>query len=45
MQSVQLVLHRSKVMTPQINGFLEELRNALGNALAEKLSGKEMHVI
>ena len=44
-QSVQLVLHRSKVMTPQIKGFLEELRNALGNALAEKLSDKEVQVI
>lgn len=37
-QSVQLVLHRSKVLTPPISGFLEELRNVLGAILAGKLT-------
>lgn len=36
-QSVQLVLHRSKALTPQIEGFLEELQMALGEALAKNL--------
>lgn len=37
-QRVQLALHRSKVMTPQIEGFLEELRDVLGGILAERLT-------
>ena len=32
-QSVQMVLHRSKVVTPQIDGFLSELRSALTGVL------------
>lgn len=36
-QYVQMVLHHSKAITPQIQGFLEELQFALGNTLAEKL--------
>ena len=32
-QSVQMVLHRSKVVTPQIEGFLLELSRALSDAL------------
>lgn len=39
-QSVQLVLHRSKALTPQIEGFLEELQLTLGEALARKLGGE-----
>ena len=38
MQSVQLVLHKHKTITPQVTGFLEELRIVLGTALAENLS-------
>lgn len=37
-QRVQLVLHHSKVVTPQIDGFLQELRDVLGGALAERLA-------
>lgn len=37
-QHVQMVLHRSKVVTPQIQGFLEELCFVLGDALAERLN-------
>ena len=36
-QHVQLALHHSKVVTPQIEGFLEELRGVLLSALAERL--------
>lgn len=36
-QYVQMVLYHSKSITPQIQGFLEELQFALGNILAEKL--------
>ena len=36
-QSIQLVLHRSKVVTPQIDGLLEELAAALDAALADRL--------
>ena len=32
-QSVQMVLHRSKVITPQIEGFLTELSAALDAVL------------
>lgn len=32
-QSVQMILHRSKVVTPQIDGFLSELRTALAKVL------------
>lgn len=32
-QSVQMVLHRSKVVTPQIEGFLAELSRVLADAL------------
>ena len=32
-QSVQAVCHKSKVLTPQISGFLEELEKALDNNL------------
>lgn len=32
-QSVQMILHRSKVITPQIEGFLSELRTALESIL------------
>lgn len=32
-QSVQIILHRSKVVTPQIDGFLSELRSALTGVL------------
>ena len=32
-QSVQMVLHRSKVVTPQIEGFLSELSRVLADAL------------
>ena len=38
-QYVQMVLHRGKVMTPQIAGFLEELSLILSSVLAEKLHG------
>ncbi len=34
-QSVQAVLHRSKVLTPQISGFLEELEKALDSILEQ----------
>ena len=34
-QSVQMVLHRSKVLTPQIEGFLSELSRALADALTQ----------
>ena len=34
-QSVQTVLHQSKVLTPQISGFLEELEKALENILGQ----------
>ena len=37
-QQVQMVLHHSKVVTPQIQGFLEELQVALGRILAEKMA-------
>lgn len=40
-QSVQLVLHRNKALTPQIEGFLQELRLVLGNVLSHRLSGKD----
>ena len=33
-QAVQMVLHRSKVVTPQIEGFLQELNRALHAVLA-----------
>lgn len=33
LQSVQSVLHKSKVLTPQISGFLEELECALDGIL------------
>ena len=33
-QSVQMILHRSKVVAPQIDGFLSELRTALTKVLA-----------
>ena len=36
-QSIQMILHRSKVITPQVEGFLEELVVILGTALAERL--------
>ena len=36
-QSVQLVLHRNKALTPQIEGFLRELRLVLGVALSRRL--------
>lgn len=36
-QSIQMVLHRSKAVTPQIEGFLEELAVILGTALAKRL--------
>ena len=36
-QHVQMLLHRSKVVTPQMRGFLEELHLVLGDILAEKL--------
>ena len=36
-QAIQLVLHRSKVITPQIEGILEELKKALGEILVERL--------
>ena len=36
-QSIQLVLHRSKVVTPQIDGLLEEMAAALDAALADRL--------
>ena len=32
-QSVQMILHRSKVVTPQIDGFLSELQTALADVL------------
>ena len=32
-QAVQMVLHRSKVVTPQIEGFLAELSRVLADAL------------
>lgn len=37
-QSVQLVLHRNKALTPQIEGFLQELRLVLGTALSHHIS-------
>ena len=40
MQSVQLVLHRSKAMTPQIKGFLEELKNVLAKKLSSDRTEK-----
>ena len=40
-QSVQLVLHRNKALTPQIEGFLQELRFVLGTALSHRLSSKD----
>lgn len=33
-QSVQVILHRSKVITPQIDGFLSQLRDALEKILS-----------
>ena len=36
-QAIQLVLHRSKVITPQIEGVLEELARTLEATLAERL--------
>lgn len=36
-QNVQLVLHQSKVITPQIRGVLEEIKLALDSAFARKL--------
>ena len=33
---VQAVLHRSRVLTPQIAGFLEELRASLREALKKE---------
>ena len=36
-QSIQMVLHRSKVVTPQIEGFLEEMVMILGTTLAKHL--------
>ena len=36
-QSIQMILHRSKVITPQVEGFLEELVVILGTALAKRL--------
>lgn len=35
-QSVQMVLHTNKVMTPQIEGFMEELREVLQRVFPEK---------
>ena len=32
-QSVQMILHRSKVVTPQIDGFMSELRSTLAKIL------------
>ncbi len=40
-QSVQLVLHRNKALTPQIDGFLQELRLVLGMALSHRLFHKQ----
>lgn len=37
-QSVQLVLYRSKAMTPQIKGFLEELHLVLAENLSQGLN-------
>ena len=36
-QSIQMVLHRSKVVTPQIEGYLEEMVKILGSALVKRL--------
>ncbi|MBO5556029.1 MAG: LysR family transcriptional regulator [Oscillospiraceae bacterium] len=36
-QRIQTVLHRSKVATPQIEGFLQELQRILTQILAERL--------
>ena len=36
-QSIQMLLHRSKAVTPQIEGFLEELAVILGATLANRL--------
>lgn len=36
-QYVQLILHRNKVMTPQILGFLTELRDILHRAIEEQV--------
>lgn len=37
-QSVQIALHKSRVVTPQMRGFMEELRNAMEGAIAEEAS-------
>ena len=37
-QLIQLVFHRNKVVTPQMEGLLEELRLVLDKILAEKLN-------
>ena len=36
-QAIQMVLHQSKAITPQIEGFLEELALILGEVLAQRL--------
>ena len=36
-QAIQMVLHRSKVVTPQIEGLLEEMAAVLATALAKRL--------
>ena len=36
-QAIQMVLHRSKVITPQIEGFLQEMTLILSDILAERL--------
>lgn len=41
-QSVQLVLHRNKNITPQIEGFLETMLMALNSALNEQLFNKSI---
>ena len=41
-QRVQLVLHHSKVITPQIEGFLEELRDVLIHTLTERLPSADI---
>ena len=33
MQSVQIILHKSHVVTPQLRGFMEELRKILETAM------------
>ncbi|MDD3141213.1 MAG: LysR substrate-binding domain-containing protein, partial [Lachnospiraceae bacterium] len=35
-QSVQMVLHTNKVMTPQIEGFMEELQDILHRVIPTK---------